>query len=76
MGDGRSCALPMTQEQLADTVGLTPVHVNRTLKALVTDGLIQRSKREISISNWEKISRLADFSDLYLHVDQTNFVAK
>ena len=26
--------LPMTQEQLADAIGLTPVHVNRVLKAL------------------------------------------
>ena len=37
--------LPMTQEQLADSLGLTPVHVNRTLKALEADGF--RSARII-----------------------------
>ena len=30
--------MPMTQEQLADTLGLTPVHVNRTLKSLEAEG--------------------------------------
>ena len=37
--------LPMTQEQLADTTGLTSVHVNRVLKGLETDGLINRRRR-------------------------------
>ena len=32
--------LPMTQEQLADATGLTPVHVNRVLKQLGAEGLI------------------------------------
>jgi len=32
----------MTQEQLADTAGLTAVHVNRTSKALEKEGLISR----------------------------------
>jgi len=33
-------ALPLTQEMLADTLGLTSVHVNRTLQALRRDGLL------------------------------------
>jgi CRP-like cAMP-binding protein len=70
LGDGRSCVLPMTQEQIGDAVGLTPVHVNRTLKALVEDGAIERNKREISFSDWERIRHLGDFTDLYLHLDQ------
>ncbi len=41
--------LPMTQEQLADAVGLTPVHVNRILQTLSREGLIERSKRFIAI---------------------------
>ncbi len=40
----------MTQEQIADTVGLTPVHVNRTLKALDKQGLTVRSKRSVAIT--------------------------
>lgn len=62
--------LPMTQEQIGDAVGLTPVHVNRTLRSLVADGLIRREKRHISFENWEEIRAAADFSSLYLHLDQ------
>jgi CRP-like cAMP-binding protein len=62
--------LPMTQEQLGDAVGLTSVHVNRTLKSLVEDGLIHRDKRYLKFSDWERLRGEADFSALYLHLDQ------
>jgi CRP-like cAMP-binding protein len=60
--------LPMTQEQLADAVGLTPVHVNRTLKALEAEGLITRSKRNISFPDWERMRSVGDFNQRYLHL--------
>ena len=62
--------LPMTQEQLADATGLTPVHVNRVLKALDREGLIERNKRFIAIPEWEALRRAAGFSETYLHLDQ------
>lgn len=68
----RSCELPMTQEQIADAVGLTAVHVNRTLKSLVAEGVIERDKRKISFTNWEKMTEIGDFSALYLHLDQAD----
>jgi DNA-binding Lrp family transcriptional regulator len=61
--------LPMTQEQLADALGLTPVHVNRTLKALEADGLITRNKRMVSFPNWEKLREAGDFNQRYLHLE-------
>lgn len=64
--------LPMTQEQLGDATGLTSVHVNRTIKALATDGLIEHSGRSISIANWQKLRRVGDFNPLYLHLDQVS----
>jgi len=60
----------MTQEQLADATGLTPVHVNRTLKALEVEGLIVRNKRFIKIPDWEWLRDLSGFNELYLHLDQ------
>jgi CRP-like cAMP-binding protein len=60
--------LPITQEQLADAVGLTPVHVNRTLKALEAAGLITRNKRSISIPAWDRMREMADFNQRYLHL--------
>jgi len=64
--------LPMTQEQLADAVGLTPVHVNRVLKGLGQDGLIKREKRHISIPNLDRLRDVGDFSERYLHFEQQN----
>ena len=61
--------LPMTQEQLADALGLTPVHVNRTIKALEAEGLITRDKRYISFPDWERMREVGDFSARYLHLD-------
>lgn len=61
--------LPMTQEQLADAVGLTPVHVNRTLKALDAEGLIVRSKRSISFPDWKRLRSVGDFNQRYLHLE-------
>ena len=59
--------LPMTQEQLGDATGLTGVHVNRTLQSLKKDGLINRSKRAITIENWKALARAGDFDTNYLH---------
>ena len=58
---------PITQEQLADATGLTPVHTNRTLQALRKDGLIQLSARSLKILDWEGLKSAADFDELYLH---------
>ena len=69
LGDGTEYELPMTQEQLADCVGLTPVHVNRTMKALEAEGLIsRRTSRGIGIGDWKKLADAGDFDSSYLHL--------
>jgi CRP-like cAMP-binding protein len=68
MADGHGFELPMTQEQLADTTGLTPVHVNRVLKALEKDGLISRKRRHIQFPDWRALQDQGDFSRQYLHL--------
>jgi CRP-like cAMP-binding protein len=62
--------LSMTQEQLGDALGLTSVHVNRTLKSLEADGLILRNRRSVTISDWCGLERAGDFTSTYLHLDQ------
>jgi CRP-like cAMP-binding protein len=62
--------LPMTQEQLADALGLTPVHVNRVLKALEADGLITRNRRAVRFPDWDKMRHVGDFNQRYLHLEQ------
>jgi predicted ArsR family transcriptional regulator len=58
----------MTQEQLADALALTSVHVNRTLKALEADGLIARSNRAVRIDDWPRLAEAGDFQSNYLHL--------
>ncbi len=69
LGEATDYELPMTQEQLADTTGLTPVHVNRTLKGLEAENLITRkSSRSITIGDWKKLADAGDFDSNYLHL--------
>ena len=70
VGEDAGCQyeLPMTQEQLADTVGLTPVHVNRTLKALDKAGLTKRTRKSVTITDLKALARAGDFRSTYLHL--------
>jgi CRP-like cAMP-binding protein len=70
LGGDQGYELPMTQEQLADATGLTPVHVNRVLKGLEREGLIRRDRRFVVIPDWEALRQTGGFSDTYLHLDQ------
>ncbi len=65
---GQAYELPMTQEQLADALGLTAVHVNRTLKVLMNEGLIAHSRRGVTIPDWGALVTEAGFNSRYLHM--------
>jgi CRP-like cAMP-binding protein len=69
LGGDNHYELPMTQEQLADATGMTSVHVNRTIKVLEQQGLIERSNpRAIHIGDWRKLADAGDFDSNYLHL--------
>jgi CRP-like cAMP-binding protein len=59
--------LPITQETLADALGLTPVHINRVLKRLRSEGLIELGKGSLTILDAEGLSIRAGFDPSYLH---------
>lgn len=61
-------AFPVTQEQIADMLGLTPVHVNRTMQALRGEELVQFSQREAVILDWPGLAFAAEFDPVYLHL--------
>jgi CRP-like cAMP-binding protein len=75
LGEQTSYELPMTQDQLADAVGLTPVHVNRTLQLLERHNLITRNKRSVSVADWQKLADAGDFDPTYLHLPSGAAVA-
>ncbi|MBZ5486854.1 Crp/Fnr family transcriptional regulator [Halomonas aquamarina] len=62
--------MPITQAEIADASGITPVHVNRVLQALRSDGLISTHRQQITIPDWEKIQQAGEFDPLYLHIKQ------
>jgi CRP-like cAMP-binding protein len=70
LGEQTSYELPMTQEQLADVVGLTSVHVNRTLQTLERQELISRTNRSVRIADWERLADAGDFDATYLHLPE------
>jgi CRP-like cAMP-binding protein len=73
LGQDNSYELPMTQDQLADATGLTSVHVNRTIKLLEAQGLIDRSSpRSIHIGDWRKLAEVGDFDSNYLHLREND----
>lgn len=66
---GQPYELPMTKEQLGDALGLTSVHINRTIRTLVDAGLIGHSKHCVTIPNWKSLVAEAGFNSRYLHMD-------
>ena len=65
-----SCDFPLTQTDIADATGLTPVHVNRTLQELRADGLIELNRRSLTIPDLDALMRVAMFNPNYLHMDR------
>jgi CRP-like cAMP-binding protein len=64
--EGMTYSMPLTQELIADALGLTTVHVNRTLRELREDKLIALDGRSVTILNFEALSLLSDFENSYL----------
>ncbi len=56
--------LPLTQEHIADATGLTGVHVNRILRGLRKDGVVEFHYRRLHILNPDKLVDVAGISAL------------
>lgn len=57
--------LPFTQEQIADVVGLTSVHVNRVIKTLRERRLLRLDRQHIEICDWSALAAIGEFDDRY-----------
>ena len=63
-------ALPLTQTDIADTIGMTPVYVNRMLQAMRADGLITLERRQLTIHEPERLAEMSAFTPDYLHLER------
>ena len=59
--------LPLSQEDLGDSLGLTSVHTNRTLAKLKDRGLVEISHRKARLTQPERLAEIAGFDPAYLH---------
>jgi CRP-like cAMP-binding protein len=74
-GNRLNFTLNMTQPQLGDALGFTPVHVNRTLKALRTNQLVTSSGRGFAVHDWPRLAALGEFDSRYLAIEEATLRA-
>ena len=67
LSSGSGFELPVSQNDLADALGITPVHMNRTMQWLRGERLIRTHMRTVEIEDWEAMVKLAGFDPVYLH---------
>jgi hypothetical protein len=53
---------------LADAVGLSVVHVNRTLMDLRRSGMVTWERQTVTIKDWQRLNRLAEFDPTFLNL--------
>ena len=63
--------MPFTQQQLGDALGLSLVHINRTLKALREAHVVALDRGLLRILNWNELQTIAGFDPTYLHLKDT-----
>jgi CRP-like cAMP-binding protein len=68
LGTRQEFRLLATQAQLSDALGMTAVHVNRTLRSLRKTGLVETTGHQMRILDWRGLVKLGDFDEEYLQI--------
>jgi CRP-like cAMP-binding protein len=66
--DSETFNFPLTQTEVGDALGLSTVHVNRTVKKLREEGLVSWHLHSLTILDFERLKEVADFDDAYLEL--------
>jgi CRP-like cAMP-binding protein len=69
LADGHVCELPLTQAEIGDSLGLSTVHVNRSLQELRGNSLITLRGHLLTIQDWIGLKKAGEFDPTYLHLD-------
>ena len=65
----RTIELPLNQEDFADILGISVIHVNRTFRRLSDDKTAEYKKGQIELLDRDRLAELAAFDPSYLHFD-------
>lgn len=63
-----SFSFPLTQAELSDVMGISVVHLNKSLQMLRRENLFKWAGKIVTILDWERLKEYADFSPLYLNL--------
>ena len=70
LADATGFELDMTQADLAECTGLTPVHVNRSLRQLREQGIVDARDRRVAIADLAALRRAGEFDPAYLYLER------
>jgi CRP-like cAMP-binding protein len=65
--DGDHFEMPLSQTMLADSLGMTAVHLNRVLKKLRLDDAMTISRGSLTVTDPSRLAQIAGFDENYLH---------
>jgi CRP-like cAMP-binding protein len=68
LAEDHAFALPVTQAELADALGISTVHVNRVLQDLRGDNLITLHGGFVKVLDWDRLKQAGEFDPTYLHL--------
>lgn len=68
MGNDNGFSCPVTQYQLADALGLTPVHMNRMLRELREEELLVFKSGRVEFLNRRALIALAEYDGEFMHM--------
>ncbi len=67
-GEGAQVEMPLTQEQIGEAMGITPIHANRIIRQLREDGVLEFNRGYVTVLNERNLEELAHFDGRYLHL--------
>jgi CRP-like cAMP-binding protein len=75
LAQDHACKLPITQVELGDLLGLSTVHVNRTIQDLRQAGLIALKGAQLKVLDWPRLQKAGEFDPAYLHLEKERSLA-
>lgn len=73
--EDHTCTMPLTQAEIGDALGVTAIHVNRTLRSMRKAGVASLQGNRLSVLDWEALKHAGEFNPTYLHLQDPQLAA-